>query len=289
MGPEDASDLKVSALVKKLVDSLTPLYGNGEAKAIVRLIFHSLKGWNATDLIVNGDREASEFLLEKIKSAVDRILAGEPVQYVLGESRFYGMDILTDRRVLIPRQETEELVEAIIKENPEKDLRVLDVGTGSGAIAIALARNLKFPEVTAIDISKDALDLAKENASRLHARIKFEQADIFDYMPAPDTFDIIVSNPPYIAESEKEEMEANVLDFEPSLALFVPDENPLIYYSRISEAALTGLKRGGKLYFEINPRFASDLQSMLSQEGFSDVRILEDISHKKRFAIARKP
>lgn len=281
--------MNFSETVTDLKKRLAPVYGEGEAKAMVRLIFHHLKGWSATDIIVNGDRQVSPYIHSLIERIMKRILNGEPIQYVLGDVRFYGMDFKVNRNVLIPRPETEELVDMIVKENGSSDLRVLDIGTGSGAIAIALSRNLLFPRVTAIDISAEALEVAGENARRLHADIFLREKDIFTYMPPEDSYDIIVSNPPYIPEEEKSGMERNVLDYEPALALFVPDSEPLLYYNRISEVAIRALAPGGKLYLEINPRFADALCEMLQKTGLADVEIFKDISHRQRFIRAEKP
>ena len=278
----------VSQLQRAITALLTPRHGEGEAKAMTRLIFHHLKGWDATALIINADRQVSEYMIERVNEIVGRLLCGEPLQYVLGEARFYGMDLKVDGSVLIPRPETAELVDLIVRENPGDDLDVLDVGTGSGAIAIALSRNLRFPHVVAIDISEEALKVAEENARCLHAGISFLQRDVFTYEPEPDSFNIIVSNPPYIAESEKKDMEEHVLGHEPHLALFVPDSNPLLYYSRIATIAKDALRPGGRLYFEINPLFAAQLRKMLESEGFEDVEIINDSYGRKRFAKARR-
>lgn len=279
----------VSQLFKAVRKSLEPLYGGGEADAMSRLIFHSLKGWDLTGLIINGDREASEYLIEKIESIVRRALKHEPIQYILGDARFYGLNLKVNPHVLIPRVETEQLVDMIVAENQASDLRVLDIGTGSGAIAIALARNLRFPTVTAVDISPDALEVASQNARALKANIDFCVQDVFAYNPERDSFDIIVSNPPYIAEHEKEGMDKNVLGFEPHLALFVPDDNPLIFYSRIAEIASVALSDRGKVYFEINPLFADQIVSMLKSDGFADIEVVKDIAHRNRFVKAVKP
>ena len=199
------------------------------------------------------------------------------------------MDLKVDRSVLIPRHETEELVDLIVDGNKgRQDLRVLDIGTGSGAIAIALSRNLPFAHVTAIDISEAALKIARENARALHADIDFIRQDVFTWQPAPESFDIIVSNPPYIANSEKAAMDSNVLDYEPHSALFVPDSEPLIFYSRIATIAIGALAGGGRLYFEINPLFAADLVRMLGAEGFRDIEVHKDISRRDRFISCSK-
>ena len=257
---------------------------------MVRLIFHSLKGWSLTDMMIHSDNPASEYLIQKTDGILNRLMKFEPIQYILGEAYFYGMTFKVTPATLIPRPETEELVDMIVKENQgEKDLSVLDIGTGSGAIAIALSRNLPFSEVSAIDISPEALEIAEENAQNLHAQIAFINADVFSFMPKPDTLDIIASNPPYIDESEKDDMEPNVVDYEPHQALFVPDRSPLLYYSRITDIAETGLKSNGRLYLEINPRHADELKTNLEKAGFADVTILNDINGKRRFIKCLKP
>lgn len=284
------TQINIAQLSRQLQSKLTPVYGEGEAKAMVRLIFHSLKGWSLTDMMIHADNPASAYLVEKTGEILARLIKHEPIQYILGEAYFYGMNLKVNRHTLIPRPETEELVNMIVNENYDfKDLSVLDVGTGSGAIAIALSRNLPFSQVSAIDISAEALTIAKENAKELHAKIDFIKADVFQYDPREDIFDIIVSNPPYIDDSEKNGMDSNVLDYEPHLALFVPDDNPLIYYTRIVEIALHSLKKDGKIYFEINPRHAHDLKSYLEREGFTNVLIMRDINGKDRFIKCYKP
>lgn len=260
---------------------------SGEATAMARLIFHALKGWDATALFCHYPDSLSPYILERIDQILDRLKAHEPIQYILGEGRFYGMDLKVNTSTLIPRPETEELVELIIdREGRTPDLRVLDVGTGSGAIAIALSRNLLFPKITAIDVSPQAIMVAKENALNLKADIDFITADIFAWPPAPDSLDIIVSNPPYIAESEKSDMEAHVLDYEPPTALFVPDSDPLRFYRRIAEAGASSLTTGGRIYFEINPLFTSQLEEMMQNLGYTDIALHSDISRRQRFLTA---
>lgn len=269
---------------------LSSEYGEGEARAMSRLIFHHLKGWSATDMIIHADMELSEYALRNIESVLVRLSTGEPLQYILGQARFYGMDLKVSPSVLIPRTETEELVDLIVKRySRTDDLRVLDIGTGSGAIAIALSRNLPYSKVTAIDISPEPLGVAEENARQLKARIDFFEKDIFLYEPAPASFDIIVSNPPYIVESERGEMMRNVLEHEPHLALFVSDSDPTVYYSRIVCVASRSLVGGGRLYFEINPLFADRIEALLRHEGFDEIEIINDISHRPRFAVAVRP
>lgn len=281
--------MTIEELSRNLRRSLAAKYGEGEAKAMVGLIFLGLKGWNQTGLVIHAADEASEFLENEAWKIADRVLAGEPIQYVLGLARFYGLDLRVSPGVLIPRPETEELVELIVAANRDrKDLRVLDVGTGSGAIAIALARNLPFSCVTALDVSREALDIARENAKELRAKIDFVEADIFKWSPEEDEYDIIVSNPPYIPEEEKKEMEENVLGHEPHIALFVPNDAPTLYYDRIAEVARQGLKPGGSLYFEVNPRFAEEVVRLMEKNGFRDVVIGIDSSRRKRFVYGVK-
>lgn len=276
------------SLLKKLRDALRPIYGNGETEAIIRIIFHYLKGWNTVDLLVHEQDPASEFLQGEVDKILVRLLQHEPIQYITGEARFHGFQLKVTPDVLIPRPETAELVDIIVDDaDGKEDLRVLDVCTGSGCIAVALARSLKFPIITALDISSSALEVARENSTALKAKVKYVEADIFKWSPT-DSFDIIVSNPPYIDESEKRGMDDNVLKYEPAQALFVPDDNPLIFYKRIASVAVESLKPDGRLYFEINPRHAASLSRYLSDMGFSDIEIRKDSFDRERFITASK-
>lgn len=276
--------------LRKLRDGLRPIYGDGETEAIIRIIFHHLKGWNTVDMIMNEGEPLSDFVKGEIDVILGRLLDHEPIQYITGEARFHGMEFYVTPDVLIPRPETDELADIIIDEaGNREDLDVLDVATGSGCLAIALARSLPFPKVTALDISEKAIEVAKENARRLKAAVRFIRADVFDWKAPADSFDIVVSNPPYIDESEKVAMERNVLDFEPHEALFVPDSDPLVFYRRISSVAASALRRGGRLYFEINPRHASDFPPLLASEGFVETELLRDSGGHLRFVKAMKP
>lgn len=276
-------------LRREMKQRLAERYGSHEADAMVQLIFHTLKGWNLTDTLINSNLPVPSTFSEKCEEILSRLGKDEPLQYILGEARFYGMNLKVNRDTLIPRPETAELVDIIVDENRERrDLDILDIGTGSGAIAIALSRNLAFSRITAIDISSGALRVAEENASTLHANVKFLKEDIFLWMPGAESLDIIVSNPPYIAESEKAEMEKNVLDYEPESALFVPDDNPLIYYLRICEVAAEALKEGGELYFELNAAYADVLKKKMQEAGWADVTVLTDSYGKKRFLKTKK-
>lgn len=280
--------------MQKLRASLQPIYGKGESDAIIRLIFHYVKGWNLTDMLIHQKDELSPFIKEQIDAILKRLLDYEPIQYITGEARFHGMEIKVKPGVLIPRPETEELVDIIIDANKDRDdLRVLDICTGSGCIALALSRNLPFSKVTALDFSEEALEIARENAKILKTRISFINADILDQtselLPLlKGPYDIIVSNPPYVMDKEALEMERNVLDYEPHEALFVRDDDPLVFYQKIVELALILLAPGGKLYFEINPLNSSQLKELLSLKGFHDIELIKDSFGKDRFIICGK-
>ena len=280
--------MTVKEVADKAFRHLATRYGDGEARWMVRLMMEEFKNYSPVDMAVRGDFDAGENVERRIDETVGRLLNGEPIQYIFGKARFYGMNLKVTPDVLIPRPETEELVDLIVNDRGgERDLRVLDVCTGSGCIAIALARNLPFSEVDAIDISREALAVARENASELKAAVSFKEGDALRMGADGAEYDIIVSNPPYIAEHERAEMDRNVLEHEPALALFVPDADPLRFYIAIAHYALVALKEQGGLYFEINPLYASDLAGQMKAMGWSDVSILPDMQKKPRFLIAR--
>lgn len=280
--------MTVKEVADKAFRRLATRYGDGEARWMVRLMMEEYKNYSPVDMAVRGDFDAGENVERRIDETVGRLLNGEPIQYIFGKARFYGMNLKVTPDVLIPRPETEELVDLIVNDRGgERDLRVLDVCTGSGCIAIALARNLPFSEVDAIDISREALAVGRENASELKAAVSFKEGDALRMGADGAEYDIIVSNPPYIAEHERAEMDRNVLEHEPALALFVPDADPLRFYVAIARYALVALKEQGGLYFEINPLYASDLAGQMKAMGWSDVSILPDMQKKNRFLIAR--
>ncbi|MCM1520674.1 MAG: peptide chain release factor N(5)-glutamine methyltransferase [Lachnoclostridium sp.] len=274
--------------IDNAVKRLTPEYGKGEAQAMLRIIIGYLKGYSPVDIVLNGDKETSDYINNKVDDIVARLLRHEPLQYILGQVDWHGMVLKVTPAVLIPRQETSELVDIITDvEGSREDLRVLDLCTGSGCIAIALARNLKFSQVTGVDISEDALAVANENAATLKTKVKFEQEDI----TKPHEFgpmDIVVSNPPYVLESEKATMSKNVLDYEPEIALFVPDDDPLEYYKAVERIASHCLVAGGRLYLEINPLTAENLSKYLGEKEWQEVSVLPDVHGRKRFISARK-
>ena len=219
----------------------------------------------------NDDFEFLQNALLKLKNQI-------PIQYIVGETAFYGLMFKVDKNVLIPRPETEELVELILQNHKNSNsLKILDVGTGSGCIAISLAKNLPNTEVSALDISAEALNVAKNNAEFNQVTIDFILADILTIEKLPDTFDVIVSNPPYVRELEKAQMQQNVLSNEPHIALFVKDENPLLFYDKIAELAKKHLTENGVLYFEINQYLGLETVELLKSKGFKNIELKKDI------------
>lgn len=271
---------------------LTTCYAPSEAQWLVRIIFEQIKGFSTTDMVMKADKPCSEFTVSRIDNAVDRLLAHEPVQYIFGVAHFYGLDFKVTPDVLIPRPETEQLVDMIADDlRGKSDVRLLDIGTGSGCIAIALARTLAFSKVTAIDVSTKALAVAEENARNLGVKIAFTCQSIFD-VPIPDRpiYDVIASNPPYILPGEASEMSPNVLDNEPHIALFVPTGNDgLVFVKAISGYGLGALVPGGKLYMEINPLLSQEIRRYLESQRWEEVAIIADERRKNRFVTAVRP
>ncbi|HJC96029.1 MAG TPA: peptide chain release factor N(5)-glutamine methyltransferase [Candidatus Phocaeicola gallinarum] len=251
-------------------------YAETEASALARWILEEEFGFSTLELYAGKD---TDFPMEKRKRLNDilvRLARFEPIQYIIGKTEFCGLTLKVSSDVLIPRPETAELVDWIVSDCPQSGLRVLDIGTGSGCIAITLAERMVEAEVSAWDISEKALAVARENALHNNVRIAFSCMDVFNEPTATSVFDIIVSNPPYITESERTEMERNVLDYEPETALFVPDTDPLRFYRRIAHIGNQMLKPGGKLFFEINRAYGSETAAMLKYGGYSQVEVRSD-------------
>ena len=266
------------------------IYPPREVEALIRIIFEYLKGWDTVELVMHEDKPLYDYIKGKVRDIVARLLRYEPVQYITGKATFYGLELDVNPSVLIPRPETAELVELIVKQaGGHTDLRVLDAATGSGSLALALCRNLRFPEVTAVDISPEALEVAARNSAKLKCRISLRREDILSLPRDRELWDIIVSNPPYIDDSEAKDMDANVLYYEPHSALFVPDSDPLRFYRALGLYGIEALTPGGLLYFEINPRHADELRRMLSGFGYSDIEIYQDMQGRRRFICARRP
>ena len=256
-----------------------------EVQAMIRVICEDVFHYDQVDIALRQESELPDFAPQRIADIIARLRRHEPLQYILGHALFHGHRFKVTSAVLIPRPETEQLVDLIVDENPASDLHVLDMGTGSGCIAISLARALKFAQVDALDVSRDALDVARENAAALKVKVRFFESDMLSPQP-PGRYDIIVSNPPYICWSEREAMESNVKDYEPGQALFVPDNDPLLFYKAIAPYAAQSLERGGRLYLEINRRFGNEVKRLLEDNGFDEVRIIDDSYGNPRFATA---
>ncbi|MGE0019195.1 MAG: peptide chain release factor N(5)-glutamine methyltransferase [Draconibacterium sp.] len=273
--------------IQYIKTELTGLYTETETEGLIRLIFEAVCGWSFTMQQIRKSEIIGPEELDKIKSIVARLKQFEPIQYILGETYFFGLQLKVTPTVLIPRPETEELVDLIIRGNSDGNLTILDIGTGSGCIAIALKSRLNKAEISGIDISEKALKIARKNGTLNRLNVQFFQADILNWQKYDwPFFDVIVSNPPYVTKSEKELMHKNVLDFEPSNALFVNDTDPLLFYRTIAQFALEKLNPNGKIYFEINENFGPETKSLLAGFGFTEVDIVTDIHGKNRFVKA---
>ncbi len=284
--------MTISQLQHGLVERLTPMYGEREARWLTRVALEFYSGHDRVWLLTHADTPAGEYLERHAADVEARLLRHEPIQYITGEAAFCGMTLHVTPATLIPRPETAELVDLITDDYADStDLRVLDACTGSGCIAIALARALKFAKVRGVDISQAAIEVARQNAIELRSgrSTDFAVEDILTAAWPQQAYDIVVSNPPYIAESERASMEANVLDYEPAAALFVPDADPLLFYRAIAAGAATALRHGGGLYFEINPLYADATAACVAQAGFADVTVLPDAQGRRRFIKARRP
>ncbi len=266
-------------------NKLSDFYATNELDGLKRLIYEDVLGYTAVDCMMNKERILGQQESERINSIVDKLAAGVPIQYILNYAWFYGLKFKVNEHVLIPRQETEELVELILKQHSGEDLQILDMGTGSGCIPISLKYHRPGWQVHAIDISTQALDLAKENAAKLKLGIHFFQEDILHPTGSitEHKYDLIVSNPPYVMESEKTNMSRHVLEHEPHLALFVDDQKPLLYYEAILAYAQTNLNAQGCLYFEINEAMGEAIQLLALQSGaWLTVEVLKDLNGKDR-------
>ena len=268
-------------IITRIQTPLIALYGAREALQIARIVTMELGELCLTDLVAEPDRTLE---IEGLDRIVEELATGRPLQYVLGHTEFYGLDFIVREGVLIPRPETEELIRWITENPVTNNPAILDVGTGSGCIAVTLARLIPGARVTAIDISGQALSVARENARRLGAEVDFRQGDALgELFPGEyGLFDLIVSNPPYIPRCEKATMRLNVTGYEPAEALFVEDSDPLIFYRAIARNAQRLLRPGGRLYFEIHERFADEMLRMLTEEDFADNTVRRDLNDKNR-------
>jgi release factor glutamine methyltransferase len=284
--PEMPNVMTVS--VSHIRHALQESYSAQEAANLSRIVCCEMLGQTAVDYYLGKDMILSPKEMQDLDTILARLRNFEPIQYVQGTARFLERSYYVAPGVLIPRPETEELVEVMLKEVPS-GARILDIGTGSGCIAISLSKMLPDAKVTAWDISDTALRIARRNNEALQTSVCFVQRDVLAYVPGSgERYDVIVSNPPYVTESEKQEMERNVLDWEPFSALFVPDNDPLLFYRRIAELGKVMLASSGRLYFEINRAFGEATATMLRAQGYTNLRVLKDISGNDRIVIAER-
>lgn len=272
------------ALFHDFVRQITLPEGVEEIRSLTYIVFDHVFALGRADVLADKAVSVSNDQEQKLEEIVRRINTHEPLQYVLGEAEFYGRKFMVNPSVLIPRPETEELVmEALMYRSPSSGaLKVMDIGTGSGCIPITFKLEQKKAEVFATDISAEALAVAKKNAERLRAEVRFIKSDVLrEELPVPE-LDIVISNPPYIAASEKEQMQLNVVGFEPHLALFVPEEDPLVFYKAITAKAFKSLRPSGMLIVEINERFGREVKLLFEENGFAEVSLMRDLGGKDR-------
>lgn len=261
------------------IDQLTPLYDREEASSIFYIILEEIHQIKRIDLALSPTLVFTDKEIAYWNAIVEQVKLEIPIQYILGTTSFYGLSFVVNKNTLIPRPETEELVDLVLKElnkSGKLNQKIVDIGTGSGCIAIALAKNLPSASVTAIDVSKEALEIAQINAVKNKVTIHFSEKDILKTIDLGQQFDCIVSNPPYVRNLEKIEIKKNVLDYEPHLALFVPDEDALLFYRKIATLAKKNLTVEGKLFFEINQYLAKEMKAMVEELGFKNVQIFKD-------------
>jgi release factor glutamine methyltransferase len=271
------------------INLLEDLYPIEELKSFFYLLAEKYLNLSRINIALQLNNELTPEEQSRFYQAVDRLRNHEPIQYILGETEFFGMPIIVNKQVLIPRPETEELVSWIIDDVDKKETTILDIGTGSGCIAISLAKKLKSAVVSAIDISNKAIEVAKKNALINNVNVEFSRVDVLNFEDKlvlqdkwKSKFDIIVSNPPYVRMQEKKLMQLNVIDHEPDIALFVEDDNPLLFYRRISELSRQYLKHNGTLYLEINEYLGEEMEKMLNEAGFKHVDLKKDMFGKNR-------
>lgn len=283
--------MTIQAAFTQLITSLTPVHDQREAANIAHIVMEHVTGLSKMDRIVYKDRELTAEQTTRLQQSLAALLERQPVQYVTGSSWFYGMELQVNAHVLIPRPETEELVEWIVQDVRNSKLpqrRILDIGTGSGAIPLAIKKELPTAIVWALDVSAGALETARGNAQQQKLDVHFEQMDILDTSVTQSLpmFDIIVSNPPYISQRESIDMQEQVVAYEPSIALFVPDDDALLFYRQIGLLAKEKLNPGGALYFEINEAFGEETAALLRGQGYMNVEVRKDLFGKDRMVKA---
>ena len=264
-------------------NTLSEIYPKTEIDTFFFLLIEEKLDLQRVDTVMKPDFLIVDAILSELKEIISRLKKEEPIQYILGNTEFYGLPFNVNESTLIPRPETEELVEWVLKEVTElreikvEKLSILDIGTGTGCIPISLAKNLKDVKISAIDVSSEALKIAKQNAILNNVEISFLEMDILETEELPQQYNLIISNPPYVRELEKVEINNNVLENEPHLALFVDDDNPLIFYSKIADLAKNHLTKDGILFFEINQYLGKETVEMLQQKGFNNIKLKKDL------------
>jgi len=272
--------MKLKDLKKDFITKLAITYPNEEILSIFKILCKQYMNMSPTKLLLAGEELINNKQIDMFSKAIIKLLNEEPIQYILKRTSFYGLEFICTPSALIPRPETEELVDWIVK-SEKNEITILDIGTGTGCISVSLA-NHNFFVVDALDVSISALDLAKQNAKKNNVDINFIEADILDYT-SKKQYDLIVSNPPYIRNLEKKKMQNNVLNFEPSLALFVEDDDPLVFYTSILDFANSNLSEKGSVYFEINENFSEEMKTLLYSYGFIEIELKKDSFGKNRF------
>ena len=283
---------KIKDIRETYLRELMANYTESEASALIDLVISHRLGIKRVDRILNPDLRVSESEMLKVHFDIKELKKQRPIQYIFGEAWFGDFLFKVNEHVLIPRHETEELVAWVADDLKDKSgISILDIGTGSGCIALSLAGKLPSAEISACDISPEALEVAAENATRLQLKVDFFRMDILDKSTwhSVPVFDVIVSNPPYVTISDKKDMQPNVLNYEPPLALFVSDDDPLLYYRDILEFSRNHLNSSGRIYFEINQRFGREIIDLLQSYGFENVEVRKDLSGNDRMAGAIKP
>jgi release factor glutamine methyltransferase len=276
-------------IFRDLLKQITIKEDQNEIQSILYLLLEEILGLSRAAIIAEKSIIINEEQIKRLQDAVTRINKHEPIQYILKSAYFFGRKFTVNPTVLIPRPETELLIEEVLSEiDPLTPGRILDIGTGSGCIAITLVKEVPGKHVLAIDVSEKALQTANENAHALQADVDFLQLDALKEDLPAQPIEIIVSNPPYIARSEKNTMKENVLNHEPHLALFAPDNDPLIFYRTIAQKGFFALRDNGKVYVEINERFGKEVAALFSETGFQNVRIVKDLQEKDRIVVATK-
>lgn len=281
--------LTIKNLINEMTATLQPLYDPREAAAIASWYVCAKLGMERYELALRGNETLDESLMQEVRRDVERLAEGCPVQYVLGETEFYGLSFTVSPAVLIPRPETEELVQMVVQRYAGSAPRIWDVGTGSGCIAVSLAKSLKEAKVFATDISSEALTVARANAERNGVGVTFACHDMFDIENLPfaeEKFDVLVSNPPYIPASDRAAMHRNVVDYEPAQALFVPDEDKLWCYKALASLARRVLAPGGTLWVETYHDYHEEMIDLFARHGFSEIRSLQDLNGRPRFLTA---